>query len=152
MPQVEVTRYIDGPRQRVWDTYTDHARFWSFMGPARIEREGSPDPNGTGCIRVLGPDIGAAREEILSFEAPSRLTYTVLPGRLPLKDHLGEVVLEDEGQGTRITWRARFASRIPGLGPVFYFIVVRVFNRAVAHLEEQFANSNAASQKEQTES
>ena len=61
MPEVEVTGHIDGPRQAVWDTYTDHARFWSFMGPARIEQPGSPHPNGKGCIRVLGPDIGAVR-------------------------------------------------------------------------------------------
>ena len=141
MPEVEVTGYIDAPRQEVWDTYTDHARFWAFMGKARIERPGSPHPNGKGCIRVLGPDIGAAREEILTFEQPRHLTYTVLPGRLPLKDHLGEVFFDDEGAGTRIVWRARFGSRIPGLGPILRLVVVRVFTRALKHLENQFSDA-----------
>ena len=34
MIQVEVTGFIDAPREKVWEVYTDHATFWSFTGSA----------------------------------------------------------------------------------------------------------------------
>lgn len=141
MLNVEVTRFIDGPRDEVWRTYTDHVEFWSFMGSAKIERKGDDDPNGTGCIRVLGRGRLAAREEILDFEPPARLTYRVLEGSPPITNHLGEVFFEEEGNGTRVVWRARFGCTIPGLGFGLRFVVRRVFERAVRHLEQQFAAS-----------
>lgn len=139
MQQVEVTRHIAGAPQEVWNAYTDHAGWaeWSGLLSARIEREGDPPPNGVGCIRVLGPGPFAAREEILAFEAPKRMTYRILGGGLPLRDHLGEVDFEPEGDGTRIVWRCRFASRVPGLGGLFRFFITRLFRRALEGLAKQ---------------
>ena len=138
MLKVEVTGFIHGPREKVWEVYTDHATFWSFMGSAKIERVGNDDPNGTGCIRVLGPGRFAAHEEILDFEPPARLTYQVLEGGPPIADHLGEVFFEEDGGGTRIVWRARFRSTIPGLGLILRPFVRSVFTRAIRQLEKQF--------------
>ena len=139
MLHVEITRFIPGPRPDVWKTYTDHEKFWSFMGSPRIERVGPDDPNGTGCIRVLGRGPLAAREEILHFDPPNRLTYRVLEGSPPITNHLGEVIFEREGDGTRMIWRASFGCTIPGLGLGLRFVVRRVFERAARHLEQQFA-------------
>jgi uncharacterized protein YndB with AHSA1/START domain len=139
--EIEVTQKIPAPPAEVWAVYTDHAAFWSFMGRAEIERVGEDDPNGSGCIRVLGPGRFAAREEILDFDPPKRLTYAVLPGGPPLKNHLGEVLFEEEAGGTRIVWRARFESRIPGLGFILRIVVQRVFARALTHLESLFEAS-----------
>lgn len=138
MLNVEVSGLIHGPREKVWAVYTDHAAFWSFMGSAKIERVGNDDPNGTGCVRVLGPGRFAAHEEILDFEPPERLTYKVLEGGLPIADHLGEVFFEENPEGTRILWRARFRSTLPGLGFGLRLIVRRVFRRAVHQLQKQF--------------
>ena len=138
MTQVEVTGFIDAPREKVWEVYTDHAAFWSFMGSATIERVGHEDPNGTGCIRVLGPGRFAAREEILDFEPPGRITYRVLDGSTPIADHLGEVFFEEDGGGTRVLWRARFRCTVPGLGLGLRLLVRRVFTRAIRNLERQF--------------
>jgi hypothetical protein len=109
--------------------YTDHAGWaeWGGVGTARIEREGSPPPNGAGCIRVLGPGRFAAHEEILDFEPGRRMTYRIVKGGIPIRDHFGEVLFEPDGDGTRIVWRCRFESKIPGLGPVFRALVARLF-------------------------
>ena len=48
-----------------------------------------------------------------------------------MKNHHGEVSCEPEGGGTRITWRCRFDSKIPGLGWPMGFFVTRVFRKAL---------------------
>lgn len=131
-----MTRRIEGPPQRVWDVYTDHAGWadWGGMVSARIEREGDPPPNGRGCIRVLGPGPLAAVEEILSFDPPKRMTYRIIRGGVPLRDHFGEVDFEPvgpDGAATRIVWRCRFESKIPGLGGLFRVMITRLFERVL---------------------
>lgn len=138
MERIEVSRLILGSPQAVWDAYTDHRGWaeWGGVGWARLEREGVPAPNGVGCVRVLGPPGFAAREEILSFDAPKRMTYRVLGGGLPIRKHLGEVTLEPEGEGTQILWRCEFESKVPGLGPIFRFFVARLFRGVLDGLAE----------------
>lgn len=133
MQRVEVTRRIAGTPQAVWDAYTDHASWseWAGFSRSRIEREGDPPPGGVGCVRVFGSGPFDSYEEILSFEPPKRMTYRITRGGLPIRDHFGEVELSPEGDGTRVTWRCRFDSRIPGLGGVFRALIRRVFANAL---------------------
>ena len=137
MQHVEVIRRFDAAPQAVWDVYTDHARWseWSGLGASRLEREGKPHPNGTGALRALGPSLLPAREEVLAFEPPRRMTYRIVSGGLPMKDHLGEVTFEPDGAGTRLVWRCRFESRIPGLGGILQRFVAATFRRALRGLE-----------------
>jgi uncharacterized protein YndB with AHSA1/START domain len=130
---VQVQRHIAGAPQAVFDAYTDHVSWaeWAGIGPARLAREGVPAPNGVGCIRVLGPASSAAHEEILSFEPPKRMTYTIAKGFPLIRDHFGEVDFEPEGDGTRITWRCRFESRVPFLGGVIARVLTRMFGKAL---------------------
>jgi len=135
-----VTRRIAGPPQAVWDVYTDHVGWadWGGMVGARIERPGLAEPNGVGCVRVFGPGPLAAAEEILSFDAPRRMTYKIIGGGIPIRDHFGEVDFEPEdgGSATRIVWRCRFESKIPGLGGFFRFMITRLFRRVLDGLAE----------------
>lgn len=121
MQHIEIHRHIDASPQHVWDTYTDHLGWavWGGIGRARIARDGTPTANGAGCVRVFGPrgpEFLAAHEEILEFEPPRRMTYRILKGGLPIRDHFGEVLFEPDGEGTHLAWRVRFESRVPGLG------------------------------------
>jgi uncharacterized protein YndB with AHSA1/START domain len=136
---IEVVRRIAGPPGAVFAVYTDHAAWaaWGGIGSARIEREGDPPPNGSGCVRALGPGRFAVREEILDFEPGKRMTYRIVKGGLPIRDHLGEVLFEPDGDGTRIVWRCRFASRIPGLGPLFRAGIARLFRRVLDDMAAQ---------------
>ena len=136
MQEVEVERHFDAPPEAVWDVYTDHARWsgWAGLGASRLEREGEPHRNGTGAVRALGPPGFAAREEILAFEPPKRMTYRIVSGGMPLRDHLGEVRIEPEGDGTRLVWGCRFESRVPGLGGLFRRLIARLFRNALEGL------------------
>lgn len=140
MQKLEVTRNIPGPRQAVWDLYTDHVSWteWAGMGKVSLVREGEPAPNGVGCVRVISNRGISVEEEVVSFEPPLRMSYKLTRGVFPIKDHLGEVSFEETDGGTRVVWRCRFNSTIPGLGGLWRVLITRMFSAALASLERQF--------------
>jgi uncharacterized protein YndB with AHSA1/START domain len=115
----------------VFDVLTDH-RGYPDITPVRraeLEREGEPAPNGVGAIRVMrsvGPPL---REEVLSYERPSRFSYCVLSG-LPVRDHVGTVELTPQGDGTKITYAVRLMPTVPVGG----FAVVGAIKLAIKQL------------------
>jgi uncharacterized protein YndB with AHSA1/START domain len=133
MYEVEVSRTIAAAPAEVWNVYTDHAgwKAWAGISHSSLEVSGRPDKNGTGAVRCLGSYGMNAREEILDFEPPRRMTYRLVKGGLGMKNHLGEVLLEPSGRGTKITWRCRFDAAVPGLGPILRVFVSRVFRTAL---------------------
>ncbi|MCP4003846.1 MAG: SDR family NAD(P)-dependent oxidoreductase [bacterium] len=134
MRSVEVRRRFEAPPRAVWDVYTDHARWseWAGTPGSRLVAKGQHDPNGVGAVRSF---TGGVREQVLSFDPPRRMTYTVISGPFPIKDHEGEVVFEPDGDGTLVTWRCRFKSKIPGLGGLLERIVTSIFARGLEGLE-----------------
>ena len=138
MQNVEVVRTFPAEPQAVWDVYTNHVGWnaWAGLQHSSLKEEGQPDRNGTGAVRCLGSFGMNAYEEILEFDPPKRMTYRVVKGGLPMKDHLGEVLFEALGEGTRITWRCRFDSRVPGLGPFMRLFIARFFRTALQGLAQ----------------
>lgn len=136
MQHVEVERRFPAPPQEVWDVYTDHAGWtqWAGLGRAWLEREGHTDRNGVGAVRGFASGGVKVLEEVLEFEPPKRMTYRIVKGGLPMRDHLGEVLFEPDGDGTRVVWRCRFESRIPGLGGLLQRFITRIFRNALAGL------------------
>jgi len=133
---VEVSHRFPVPPSAVWEVYTDHAGWsaWSGLPGAKLVREGSVDRNGTGAIRSFA---GSVREEVLDFEAPARMSYSVVGGLFPVRNHLGEVLFEADGPGTRIVWRCRFDPVVPGTGWLLRGIVKVTFQRALRGLERR---------------
>ncbi len=140
MQQVEVERRFEAPPAQVWKIYTDHAGWssWAGLGRARLETEGQPDRNGVGAVRCFTTGGVSVYEEVLTFEPPKRMTYRVVRGGIPImKDHFGEVLFEPDGAGTRLIWRCRFDSKIPGLGAPMRWLVTRLFRQALAGLAKR---------------
>ena len=117
------------PIETVWDLLSTVARWpeWSRHKLARLEREGSPTPDGVGAIRVLGvnpakPDK-VNREEVVVFDPPTHFAYRLLSGQ-PLDDYRADVILTalPEG-GTRIIWESKFGTH--GIFGWFWVLVVR---------------------------
>lgn len=136
MQHVEVIRRFEAAPERVFEVYTDHAGWsrWAGFSKSWLEVEGTPDRNGTGAVRAFARGPVRVFEEVLDFDPPKRMTYRVVRGGLPMKSHLGEVHFEPDGGGTRVVWRCRFDSRIPGLGPLMRTFVARVFRDALEGL------------------
>jgi uncharacterized protein YndB with AHSA1/START domain len=146
MQQVEVEQVVEAPVERVWARYTDHVSWteWARMGRVRLEREGEPAPNGVGCVRAISNAGVAVYEEVLRFEPPHYLSYRVVRGGIPIVNHLGEVSFEPHRRGTRILWRCRFDSRIPGLGGAFRLLITAMFRRALLGLQRDLGGAAGA--------
>jgi Polyketide cyclase / dehydrase and lipid transport len=104
------------PIDTVWQLLSTVATWptWSRHKLARLERDGSPTPDGLGAIRVLGVDPAKPtkcnREEVVAFDAPTHFGYTLLSGQ-PLDNYRSDVRLTGLADGgTRITWVSQFAT------------------------------------------
>jgi uncharacterized protein YndB with AHSA1/START domain len=120
MASFRYVRQVAAPPETVFDVLTDHRRYTEItsLRKAELEREGEPEPNGLGAIRVLtlaGPPM---REEVIGYERPSRFSYKILSG-LPVRDHVGTVELSPKDGGTEITYAVKTTPTIPLAGPVF---------------------------------
>ena len=129
MQHVEVRHRYAAPPQAVWDIYVDHARWseWSGFPASKLVTQGSPDPNGTGAVRAF-PGV---QEEVIDFEPPKRMTYSVVGGFFPITNHLGEVTFEADGEGTLLVWRCRFEPKIPRTGGLLQRFITSSFRRAL---------------------
>jgi uncharacterized protein YndB with AHSA1/START domain len=137
MQKIEVQRRFAVSPQELWDVYTDHERWseWAGFSQSWLEVEGGTHRNGTGAVRGFRSGGISVYEEVREFDPPRRMTYSVVRGGPPFENHLGEVLLEPDGRGSRLTWRCRFDSRVPGLGWPLRLLVGRVFRRALDGLE-----------------
>jgi uncharacterized protein YndB with AHSA1/START domain len=121
----------------VWSLLVDATAWkqWTRLPRAEREREGSPPPDGVGSIRSLGPRRFASREEVVAFEPPRHFAYVLLSG-LPVAHYRADVHLSEDGDGTLITWRARFTPKWRGSGaPLERFLraTLNSFARGLAH-------------------
>lgn len=119
--RIDVHAISTAPPDAVWTLLADATTWprWSDFDEAAIER---PDPDG-------GQGVGARRrfrlgrtrslEEIVAFDPPTHVAYTLLSG-LPLRDYRGDVTLTPTASGgTDIHWQSSFVPRIPGTGGLF---------------------------------
>ncbi len=104
------------PIETVWQLLStvDTWPTWSRHKFARLERDGSPTPDGMGAIRVLGVNPSKPtkynREEVVAFDAPTHFGYTLLSGQ-PLDHYRSDVRLSElPAGGTRIIWESSFAT------------------------------------------
>jgi uncharacterized protein YndB with AHSA1/START domain len=107
-------RQVAAPPEVVFDVLTDHRRYSEItpLRRAELEREGEPEPNGLGAIRVLclaGPPM---REEVIAYQRPYRFSYTILSG-LPVRDHVGTVELSPSDGGTRVVYAIHTTPTVP---------------------------------------
>jgi uncharacterized protein YndB with AHSA1/START domain len=117
-------RRTAAPPQTVFDVLTDHRGYAEYTPLRRVEleREGDPPPNGVGAIRVLhavGPPL---REEVVTYEPPTRFAYRLLSGA-PVRDHVGTVTLEPDGSGTRVVYALDTTPTVPLVGGAVLAVV-----------------------------
>jgi uncharacterized protein YndB with AHSA1/START domain len=136
-----IERDISAPIETVFAKLTDHRGYASLtlLRKSELEREGTLAPNGVGAVRklsLLGPPM---REEITTYEQPKHFAYTLLSG-LPVRNHVGDVRLEQTGAGTHVTYRVTSHPTIKGAGPV----IEAVLKQAIGQLLSGVAKSAEA--------
>lgn len=128
MAKLDYSRAINAPIETVFDVLTDHKGIPSYTKTrkVKIEKEGTPAPNGLGAIRALyvaGPPV---REEVIGYDPPKHFAYKMLSGA-PLKNHVGTVDLVDNGDGTtQMNYIVETYPSIPVIGHIFLQVVKAV--------------------------
>ncbi len=117
MQSFKLQALLPATPERVWEVFTDHAGYTSWAGVKEVvlRQEGDPPPNGLGAIRVMRTSGIAIEEEITAFDAPKRMEYRLVSG-IPVRDYVGEVILEPRDGQTSLSWNIRFNAKIPGTG------------------------------------
>jgi Polyketide cyclase / dehydrase and lipid transport len=128
-PGYDVRTWSAAPPEQVFDLVAD-ATTWKDWGPAFIMKswfgtEGVPAPGGVGAIRKLGGAGFATNEEILEYDRPHYLAYTLL-GHWPIKNYRATVSFDPHDNGTRIGWAASFDPVVPGTGRLWGWLLKRV--------------------------
>ena len=146
--QVRVGTEIDAPPAAVWARVSEHEDTPSWVDAAKrvtLTREGSPERNGLGAIRVVEfkPRLWSTiHEEIVGFDAPKQFEYVLFKGMPGLRDHLGRVAVDDLGDGrSRLRWEVDFEFRTAHPFRPFVPSFVRDFEGVLAaaldHLKAQ---------------
>ena len=135
MKPIELLTRIEAPPERVFDIVADHEGMvrWSGAREVVLRHPGYPAPNGVGATRVVRMRGLAIEEEIVSYDPPKRIEYRLVAG-LPVRDYVGEVSIEPDGAGSRLTWRVRFHPRIPGTAWILRPLIHRAITDLVAGL------------------
>src|SRR5262245_59988223 len=108
MPEVVLQERFAASPERVFATLTDHVAFGRWVGAdIRVERPGTPAPNGLGAIRAVRACGLTVREEVVRWEPPLAMDYRVVSGA-PLRNHLGQIRIAPDAGGARLDYRIRF--------------------------------------------
>jgi uncharacterized protein YndB with AHSA1/START domain len=133
----EVTGHSSASPERVFDVLADAAGWSRWAGPMVVkswwEREGTPAPGGVGAIRALGTKRVGSREEIVAYDRPTHLAYTILSG-LPVRDYRADVRLSPDGTGTRIEWSGSFTPKLPGTAGILRLFLLSTIGGFVRRL------------------
>jgi hypothetical protein len=108
----------DATRWREWAGRTITVSDWA--------RAGEPAPGGVGAIRRLGRPPAFTFEEILEYDPPHHLAYTIVRG-LPVRGYHADIdLLADAGGGTTIRWAGAFEPKVPGSGALLAAVLGRI--------------------------
>lgn len=131
------------PPEKVFAILADGAGWSKWAGPMVVrswwEREGDPAPGGVGAIRRLGMEKVGSREEIVEYDPPHHLAYTILAG-LPVRDYRADVRITPEGGGSAIDWSGVFVPTVAGTGPLlraFLRLTIGGFVKRLARYAER---------------
>lgn len=130
LSHVHVTHDFSAPVERVFAYLAEHENLAALFG-TRIERlrDGDTERNGVGsCRRLSFGGLLPFEETVTSFAPNERIVYRITKGT-PMREHEGEMAFATaDGGGTRLDYRIRFGSPVPGLAP----LVARVLHGNIA--------------------
>ena len=132
------------PVTEVWPLIGEAHRWkdWSFLTRSELVAVGDPAPDGVGAVRRFTRYGIGSREQVVAWEPPRHLAYTILSG-FPVRHYLAEVTLTPDDGGTLINWSATFDPKIPGTGRLLVLVLkrmIRQFAGGVAGHAEQLGD------------
>ena len=136
--------------EQVFEVLADATRWREWAGKmitvSEWDREGDPAPGGVGAVRKLGRPPAYALEQIVEYEPPRHLAYTILRG-LPVRGYHADIDLAPTPTGgTTIRWAGAFEPKVPGTGALLAATLHRIvhgYAAAAATEAEHRASASA---------
>jgi hypothetical protein len=127
---VEARARSSAPVTEVWPLIGEAHRWkdWSFLTRSELVWAGKPAPEGVGAVRRFTRYGIGSREEVVAWEPPRHLAYSILSG-FPVRHYRADVFLTPDGQGTLISWSATFDEKIPATGRLMVIVLERMIGR-----------------------
>ncbi len=137
----EVQARSSAPIEEVWPLIGEADRWkeWSFLDRSDLLRHGDPAPDGVGAIRRFTRYGVGSQEEVVAWDPPHHLGYTILKG-FPVRHYRADVTCTPDGTGTRITWAVTFDELVPGTARLTTAVLRRLitgFATSVARYAER---------------
>ena len=134
--RVDARERIRAPIAAVFEALSDHEGMarWPGIGASSLLREGTPR-NGVGALRRITAGGLTLDEEVVAFEPPRRLEYTIRRG-LPVT-HLGIVTLVEDGDVVEVRWQVEMSSSWPLLCPAVAVGLRWGLRRALRHVRAE---------------
>ncbi|NYJ01793.1 uncharacterized protein YndB with AHSA1/START domain [Nocardioides thalensis] len=145
MKTVVVTKTLRAPIEEVFEAYTDHERLADLpmVISAKVTVPGRTEKNGLGAVREVNGGLIWLREEMVGWERPTLMEYSITRSRPASTHELGRVEFSEVPGGTKVVWTTRFglenkmlAVAEAGFAAAFRFIFVmtlaQVEKRAIA--------------------
>jgi uncharacterized protein YndB with AHSA1/START domain len=149
MASFDVRTWSSASKEQVFALVADATSWSRWAGPMIMHsswaREGTPAPGGVGAVRKLGTRFAATKEEILEYDPPHYLAYTIVSWQ-PIRDYRAIVALDSEDGGTRISWAGAFTPRIPGTGWILGWVLKRIVGSMARRLA-RYSGAQAAAAK-----
>jgi uncharacterized protein YndB with AHSA1/START domain len=121
------------PVEEVWSLIGEAGRWkeWSFLDRTELIQPGEPDSEGVGALRRFTSHGIGSTEEVVAFEPPHHLGYTIVKG-FPVRHYRADIRLHSEGTGTLISWSGTFDEKFPGTGRIMELVLGRMMGRFAA--------------------
>lgn len=148
IPYVVAEARIAAPRDVVWKAITDHEGMtaWSPLSSVVLTHPGSPERNGLGAVRRLRGFGLTLDEEVVGWNPPARYDYRLIGGA-PIREHFGQVFLDQVDGATNVRWCVRFRPTIPGSGAVLRAMLERGFTDMLQRLKRRLEAGAAVPEK-----
>lgn len=141
MPRYEIClqAQVRAPAARVFEAVADHEQCARLFGGRGVRvKPGSDHPNGLGSVRRIGSGRFAFDETITLFDPPRRIEYRITRGS-PLKNHLGQIRLDERDGMTHLDYVIHFDAKISFMGSFLFRVLQRGWtknaHRQLAELE-----------------
>jgi uncharacterized protein YndB with AHSA1/START domain len=136
MEPIQVKVFFEAPRERVFEAVSDHEHFFTGnrIESCRIIQPGREEKNGLGALREVKAGPVRYVEEITVFERPHRFAYQIRECSRPLRHEGSELEFVSRGQGTEVTWTARFEVPIFPFGPLLTWFMRQALTKEFERL------------------
>ena len=134
--ETEVSVAIAASPDTIFERMSDHVGLSSWMGAVKaveLLEEGTPR-NGVPAVRkiIFAPALWPSIvEKVTAFDAVERAySYTITAGMVGVRDHLGTITVEPDGEGCVVRWAIWFEFN-PWVWGLFAGVFVRSFSASL---------------------